>query len=299
MKLMIIKILVAGCFSLLLASTIWVWNIEPSTYLPARTEDVSFTSEGIEIAGTLWLPEGAGPFPAIVMGHGSGKSTRSGGRIAAEHFSENGIAFLTYDKRGVGESEGVYVGRQNASEKNLKLLASDVTAGVSYLKSRNDIVSDKIGLWGVSQAGWILPIAASHDDEIIFTILLSGPTVTVGEENYYSDLTGDDGSQRGIMTSEEISALLAKKGPYGFDPLPYLEKMDMPGLWLLGAEDMSIPIPETVAHLDRLISEGQNFRYVVFPLANHGLRVNGRMVEDYWQEQDEFLKDVVKIKIYK
>jgi len=103
------------------------------------------------------------------------------------------------------------------------------------------------------------------------TILLSGPTVTVG----------------------------AKKGPYGFDPLPYLEKMDMPGLWLLGAEDMSIPIPETVAHLDRLISEGQNFRYFVFPQANHGLRVNGRMVEDYCQEQDEFLKDVVKIKIHK
>jgi len=299
MKLMIIKILLGGCFSLFLASTIRVWNTEPSTYLPARIEDVSFTSEGIEIAGTLWLPEGAGPFPAIVMGHGSGKSTRSSGRSAAEHFSDKGIAFLTYDKRGVGESEGAYVGRQNGSEKNLKLLASDVTAGVSYLKSRNDIVPDKIGLWGVSQAGWILPITASHDDEIIFTILLSGPTVTVGEENYYSDLTGDDGSQRGTLTSEEISALLAKKGPYGFDPLPYLEKMDIPGLWLLGADDMSIPIPETVAHLNRLISEGHDFKYLIFFQANHGLRVGGKIVEDYWHVQDAFLEDVVKIKIYK
>jgi len=57
-----------------------------------------------------------------------------------------------------------------------------------------------IGLWGVSQVGWILPIAANLIDEISYTILISGPTVTVGEENYYSDLTGDNGSKLGDKT---------------------------------------------------------------------------------------------------
>ena len=101
----------------------------------------------------------------------------------------------------------------------------------------------------------------------------------------------------GTLTGEEISILLAEKGPYGFDPLPHLEKMEMPGLWLLGEDDMSIPIPETIAHLDRLIGEGRNFQYTVFPDANHGLRVNGRMVNDYWSVQDKFIEDVVKLNI--
>ena len=262
--------------------------------LPIRSENVKFESNGIEIAGTLLLPEGAGPYPAIVMGHGSGMSTRSGGRFAADHFSKRGIAFLTYDKRGVGESGGVYVGRENGSEKNLKLLASDVAAGTTYLRTRNDIIDNEIGLWGVSQAGWILPVAANLVNDVAFTILISGPTVTVGEENYYSKLTGDNGSQLGDKSMEEISALLKKKGPYGFDPLPYLNKMNMPGLWLLGEEDMSIPIPETVAHLDRLIMQGHDFKYQVFPSANHGLRVKGRIIEDYWKIQDDFLESIGK-----
>ncbi len=262
--------------------------------LPIRSENVKFESNGIEIAGTLLLPEGAGPYPAIVMGHGSGMSTRSGGRFAADHFSKRGIAFLTYDKRGVGESGGVYVGRENGSEKNLKLLASDVAAGTTYLRTRNDIIDNEIGLWGVSQAGWILPVAANLVNDVAFTILISGPTVTVGEENYYSKLTGDNGSQLGDKSMEEISALLKKKGPYGFDPLPYLNKMNMPGLWLLGEEDMSIPIPETVAHLDRLIMQGHDFKYQVIPSANHGLRINGRIIEDYWKIQDDFLESIGK-----
>jgi len=66
-----------------------------------------------------------------------------------------------------------------------------------------------------------------------------------------------------------------------------------------GKYDMGIPIPETVAHLDRLILNGHDFKYLVFPHANHGMRVNGKMVDDYWRVQDDFLADVVKIGIYK
>lgn len=261
--------------------------------LPPRKVEVRFESEGVRIAGTLWLPKGNGPFPALVLGHGSGKSTRHNARFAGQHFSSRGIAFLAYDKRGVGNSEGTYVGRNNASKKNLKLLAKDVAAGVSHLRTRADIQADKIGLWGVSQAGWILPIAANLSDNILCTILISGPTVTVGEEGYYSDLTGDDGSKFSNTTIEEISRKLEKKGPSGFDPMPYLEKMKTPGLWVLGDSDMSIPIPETKANLDELISTGKPFEYVAFPGASHSLRVNGMIVDDYWKVQDEFMEKVL------
>ena len=261
---------------------------------PTRSVEVSFQSEGVTISGILWLPEGEGPFPAMVLGHGSGRSTMHAARFPGQHFSQSGIAFLSYDKRGVNKSGGQYVGRNNTSEDNLKLLAKDISAGVTFLRDHKDINPDQIGLWGVSQAGWILPIVATEVKNIKFSILISGPTVKTGEENVYSRLTGDTEGQL-LLTQKEVSKIIAEEGQYGFDPLPYLEEMQMPGLWLLGEKDESIPIPETVNNLEKLISKGRKFKYHVFPGANHGLRVDGRIVNDYWTIQDDFLNKVVGI----
>ncbi len=260
------------------------------------TINVSYESEGVTMAGELWLPEKKGPHPAIVLGHGSGRAQKHHGNAMARHFVQMGFAVLTHDKRGVGGSGGTYVQRYNASESNLTLLAKDISAGVNFLKARDDIDQSQIGLWGVSQAGWILPIVTDLQPDIKFTILISGPTVTVGEENHYSNLTGDGRVDSGL-TRAEMSARLKEKGPYGFDPIPFLKQMNMPGLWLLGDADKSIPIPETVAILDDLIKkEKKPFTYTVFDKANHGLRVNGRQVADYWELQDDFLLKVVKIR---
>ncbi len=262
-----------------------------------KAEDVKFESEGVILDGRLWLPQKEGPHPAIVCAHGSGRAPKSAGRFAAGHFTKLGIAYLCYDKRGVGGSGGVYVQRYNASEQNLKLLAKDVSAGVAYLRSRDDIDGDQIGLWGASQAGWIIPIVAATAENIMFTILISGPTVTVGEENTYSHITGD-GSTAVTLSQAEISRRLKEKGPYGFDPYPYLKEQTMPGLWLLGEKDESIPIPETLAILDRLIKEdNREFQYKLYPGASHSLRANGRMPADYWDVQTEFLLKTVGVKV--
>ncbi len=256
---------------------------------------LKYDSEGVKIAAELWLPEGPGPHPAVVMAHGSGRARKEFGNEMAQHFAKQGYAVLTHDKRGVGESGGVYVQRANASEENLKLLAKDISAGIDFLKGRPDIDQHQIGLWGWSQAGWIIPVVTNLQEKIRFTILLSGPTVTVGEENVYSQLTGD-GSKVSGLTQEEMSAKLAERGPFGFDPLPYLKQMDMPGLWLLGEKDQSIPIPETVRILNNLIGTyKRDFTYKVYPGAGHGLRVNGALVEDFWEIQDDFLKNTVRI----
>lgn len=258
-----------------------------------RMVDVQFVSEGTTLSGSLWLPAGKGRFPAMVVVHGSGRATRSVAAGAAGHFNQRGIAVLGYDKRGVGRSGGTYVGRRNASEENLTLLARDAAAGVALLASRDDVDGERIGLWGVSQAGWIVPMAAVFRPEVAFTILVSGPTVTVGEEAVYSRLTGDDSGGLGELSREEISRILAERGRSGFDPRPWLERMTVPGAWLLGDLDESIPIPETVAILDELIAGGSAFRYRVWPGANHALRVNGRTVDGFWEFQDEFLTEDV------
>jgi dipeptidyl aminopeptidase/acylaminoacyl peptidase len=75
------------------------------------------------------------------------------------------------------------------------------------------------------------------------------------------------------------------KGPHGYDPRPVLDGLTVPGLWLLGGADRSIPTPETVAILDALIARGKPFSKVVFPDADHSMRG-----ANIWPEIDRWLE---------
>src|SRR5262245_14310786 len=113
-----------------------------------------FQSGDVRLAFSLDLPSGAGPFPAVVMGHGSGRTTRDQLLWASRHFTDLGFAVLRFDKRGVGESTGTYVfvGTDD-SPWVFPQLASDVAAGVRFLRTRPEIDPKRIGLFGNSQAG--------------------------------------------------------------------------------------------------------------------------------------------------
>ena len=98
----------------------------------------TFPSGDVRLAYTLDLPAGTGPFPAIVMGHGSGQVTRQQLVSLALGFVQAGFAVLRYDKRGVGGSGGVYevAGNVPNSERVFPILAGDMIAGVEFLKTR-------------------------------------------------------------------------------------------------------------------------------------------------------------------
>lgn len=165
---------------------------------------VEFTSaDGTVLVGTVDLPKGDGPFPALVYVHGSGQSTRTGGGSVAAGLIEAGYALLRYDKRGVGESGGRYsgVGPSN-SDLILNQLAQDAQAGVEFLSRLDIIDADHIGLLGNSQAGWIIPIAAANFEEVSFDVILVGPAVSVGEENFYSGITGNNSTG---LTTEKLN----------------------------------------------------------------------------------------------
>ena len=264
---------------------------------PPRFEEVSFPSDGVVLAGELTLPAGEGPHPAMVVVHGSGRVTADRYRFVAEAFSEKGFAVLTYDKRGVGRSTGVYtsIGPGN-SKSDLGKLASDALAGAAFLREHPSIDGGQVGLLGFSQAGWIIPLAASRSAETAFMVIVSGPTVTVGEEIYYSKLTGDDHGQPTDLSGEEISRRLrAFTGPHGFDPVPALEKVTIPGLWILGGRDRSIPIPETLAHLDELVDNaGKDFEVKLYPQGNHGLRDEDGRKLSYFPVVESWLRGVVR-----
>ena len=132
-----------------------------------REEDVTFRSaDGTLIAGSLFLPVGKGNFPAVVFAHGSGAQTRNGYyghiRFLAEAYARKGIAALAFDKRGTGDSKGDW------EKASLAVLGQDVAAGVRYLRSRNDIDADQIGLTGSSQAGWVMPLATREVFDVLF-----------------------------------------------------------------------------------------------------------------------------------
>ena len=227
-----------------------------------------FTSGDVRLAYTLDLPAGTGPFPAVVVGHGSGRVTRQQMAWFADRWTAQGFATLRFDKRGVGESSGAYSEVPAATSTTLiPLLASDIAAAVRFLRTRPEIDSRRIGLAGVSQAGWILPHAARELGGAAFVVLWSGPVCSVGLENYYSSLA--DGTSRPL---DEVYALLPSfNGFHGYDPVPVLESVDSPALWLLGDEDRSIPVRTTVENLARLRSSGKSFEWRTYPGLGHNL----------------------------
>jgi alpha-beta hydrolase superfamily lysophospholipase len=246
----------------------------------AETHSGFFVNGDVRLSYRLDLPARSGPVGAVVFGHGSGRQRKDSCRFLAEPFLSRGFATLCYDKRGVGESTGtfVFVGDRD-SIPVFNDLASDMAAGVEWLKSHPEIDRARIGLAGVSQAGWIVPIAATTSRPA-FMILLVGPTVSVGVETFYSRIVehGGQGLEDGYRQLPSFS------GFHGFDPQPVLAALDVPGLWLLGGEDRSIPTPATVAILDRLIASGRPFARVVFPGFGHDL--SGAPI---WAEIDRWL----------
>lgn len=226
------------------------------------------TNGDVQLAYSLDLPQGSGPFPAIVAGHGSGRVTRQQLDGFAARWTAMGFAVLRFDKRGVGESSGVYseVGAL-ASPTMIPLLAGDIAAAARFLRTRPEVDPQRVGLAGASQAGWILPHAARELGGVPFMVLLSGPVCSVGLENFYSDLA--EGTSRPL---EEVYPLLPGfSGPVGYDPLPVLQAIDTPTLWLLGEKDRSIPVRTSVANLTTLAAAGRPFEWKTYPGLAHGL----------------------------
>ena len=152
---------------------------EPS---PAESSTGFFANGDVRLSYQLDLPARSGRVPAVVFGHGSGQLDKTSCRFLAGGFQQRGFATLCFDKRGVGQSGGEYVNVGTAdSERVFAELAGDIAAGVRFLRRHPQIDGSRIGLAGASQAGWIVPLAATMARPA-FMILLVGPAVSVGEE---------------------------------------------------------------------------------------------------------------------
>lgn len=244
--------------------------------------DVGYRSaDRTVLAGTMYLPLSPGSHPAVVFHFGSTRWIRARyNNSAISDWIKRGIAVLSYDKRGVGQSGGLCCPVQDPGY--FPLLAQDVLAGVHVLQAHPSIDPRRVGVYGFSQGGWVVPVSAATEPEnVAFMILGSGPAVTLGEEVLYSQLTGDNNCEPSGLSQEEIERRLEIAGPSGFDPIPYLERTASPALWLYGGNDTSIPVQRSITNLERIRDFlHKDFTIVVFPNANHSLVTGGAMCQE-------------------
>lgn len=144
--------------------------------LPLDETLFTFESGDLTLRGKLVLPPGDGPFPAVVLVHGSGRESAVDTYSMPYLFAPHGIATLAFDKRGTGGSEGDYT-------QNFELLAGDVVAAVEWLRRQPQIDGQRIHLAGFSQGGWIAPLAASRTQGIRSLLISYGPVVPVTAED--------------------------------------------------------------------------------------------------------------------
>ncbi|MEP7255197.1 MAG: alpha/beta hydrolase [Ferruginibacter sp.] len=146
-----------------------------------QEKKVSFKNGKTTLAGELIFPEGNGPFPVIVQTHGSGEETRESSRGLAYLFAANGIASLIYDKRGCGESSG------KEWKASFNDYADDLLAGAAYVSTLPEINKTRIGLFGHSQGGWVVPLAYSKKPGLIsFCIISAANAVSPVEQTLYA-----------------------------------------------------------------------------------------------------------------
>ena len=140
-----------------------------------RREDVRFSNGDVQLAGTLISPATQGPHPALILVHASGAEDREYLLPFARFLIRRGMAVLGYDKRGVGASTGDW------NTASFDDLAGDVVAAFEYLKTRGDIQHAQIGMLGWSQAGWVMPLAATRAKDLAFLVSVSGAGVSGAE----------------------------------------------------------------------------------------------------------------------
>lgn len=239
--------------------------LEASGPPPYATEPIAFGSGDVRLAGSLLVPDGRPPFPAVVLLHGSGPEQRHQALFLADRFARCGVAALVYDKRGTGGSSGSWERARFAD------LTADATAALARLRRDRRVDADRIGIVGPSQGAWIAPLAALRDRRVAAVVLVSGGGVTPGRH-----LLGEAPASGAAALDAEAERVLGRwwRTHRGYDPLPVLTLVDAPLLAVLGSADRVTPVAASAARLGRVTAGRDDAsRVVVVPGADHTLHV--------------------------
>ena len=268
-----------------------------------RYFEVSFQNrtQNLTLGGLMFVPEGIGPFPAVVVIHGSGTSRRDNGwyLTLTKHLQDKGIVVLLPDKRGSEASEG------NWRTSSFEDLATDTLAAIEYLREQQSAPISGIGVIGMSQGGWIAPLVAAQEHDLAFLVSMVGSVVTpreqlLYEENYnlrqagflpgISNVLAYVGSANvRYLVQPELYELIAD-----YDPLPYWRTISIDSVALFGADDTNVPSAESTKRLMTL--DNPHVRIKVYEGSGHALespRGQGNSVirNDALEEISDFIRN--------
>jgi dienelactone hydrolase len=241
-----------------------------------RHTEVAIAASGATLAGAITEPLGAGPHPGIVVVHGSEPGERYFYDIWVGIYAGLGLTVLTYDKRGIGSSTGIFPG-EFPTDQSLGIYADDASAALGFLRTWPGVDAKRVGFHGGSQGGWTVPLAIQKHGLAAFAILVSAPATTVGQTNLWKDFS-DGGSYAPTPSVAEMETAV-RADHSGYDPAPALAALNAPTLWLLGSNDRTVP-----THICSQILAGMNksnFTIRMLP-TGHGLLVNptGLIIDD-------------------
>jgi hypothetical protein len=171
--------------------------------IPLLTTDSRFDSDGLQLAGRLVMPPGNGKVPLVILVHGS-EDTSARRLFALQRlFPASGVGVFVYDKRGTGESQGVFT-------HDYHVLAADAAAAVREARRLAGARTGRVGMQGTSQGGWVAPLAATLAP-VDFVIVAYGLAVSPIDED--REAVALDMSRHGFGDEETRKALeVASRG---------------------------------------------------------------------------------------
>lgn len=284
---------------------------EPKTPLPYTSREVRYENKnaGVTLAGTLTIPRGDGPFPAVLLICGSGPHDRDetvmGHKpflVLSDYLTRHGIAVLRSDKRGIGQSGGVYATATMAD------FASDAAAGIAFLKSVPEVNGKRIGLVGHSEGAVVAPMVAANHNEVAFVVLLAGSGVpgdqiVVEQTRLIAAAGGASAEQANQIAAKERAILDAVKSgadaaklrsmlkgtmpdaaidssiaqltsPWyrnfiAWDPATALKSVKCPLLAVAGSKDLQVPPQQNLPAMRQALEGNKNVEIAEFPNLNH------------------------------
>lgn len=182
----------------------------------SSVESIQFVHHDADFAGSLYKPDAPGPVPVVIVLHAAqgGLRTYPFYRHLTTHLPAAGIGALLYDRRGSGESTGRF------ETADFSLLAADAHAAVATLSRRSDIDAQRIGVYGISQGGWIAPLVAAQYPTIALLVIVSGCGVTPAEQMTYSARTALEQAGYPDTISDYVTALRQRVDAYYRGTLP-------------------------------------------------------------------------------
>lgn len=272
----------------------------PTPPYPYKSEDVEYRNPigNFQLAATLTTPKSSAAAPAVVLITGSGPQDRDESilghkpfLVLSDYLTRRGVAVLRVDDRGIAKSGGTFATSTTAD------FATDVEAGVAYLKTRAEVNPNKIGLVGHSEGAIIAPMVAARNADVAFIVMMAGSGVggediLISQTQLISEASGtpheaaeknaaDERAVLDIVRQEADIDALKKKlaglipeaqmdaaikpltSPWfryflSYDPAVALEKVKCPVLAIGGSKDLQVPPKQNLPAIRKALEAGGN-----------------------------------------